>query len=185
MSVSGGCVKRRFDGPKRPVANTRRFGCPIDGENALHFSAGPVMLARLHSLNEQPGWLPGFLEPHDPMTKRTSISFQSANSIWPTVEKWAAENGYKPVAQEGDGRTFQKGVGFLVAPMMLRLAQNGDAVTGETWIRAGLFVRIMALFLLPAEMGIESGGFKGVLPRKIARSAVNKLLAELGAPPIG
>ena len=118
------------------------------------------------------------------MSKRTQISFQSANSIWPAVEKWAGENGYKPVSQAGNERTFQKGVGFLVAPMMLRLAQNGDAVTGEAWIRAGLVVRIMALFLLPPEMGIESGGFKGVLPRKIARGAVNKLLAELGAQPI-
>ena len=118
------------------------------------------------------------------MSKRTQISFQSGNSIWPAVEKWAGENGYKPVSQDGNERTFQKGVGFLVAPMMLRFAQNGDAVTGEAWIRAGLVVRIMALFLLPPEMGIESGGFKGVLPRKIARGAVNKLLAELGAQPI-
>ncbi len=119
------------------------------------------------------------------MTKRTPISFQSGQSIWPTVEKWAAENGYKLVSQDGSGRTFQKGVGFLVAPMMLSLAQSGDTVAGEAWIRAGLFVRIMALFLLPAEMGIESGGFKGVLPRKIARTAVNKLLTALGQQPIG
>ena len=119
------------------------------------------------------------------MNKRTPISFQSGNSVWPTVEKWAGENGYKPVSQDGSERTFQKGVGFLVAPMMLRLAQNGDVVTGEAWIRAGLAVRIMSLFMLPPEMGIESGGFKGVLPRKIARGAVNKLLEELGAQPIG
>jgi hypothetical protein len=154
------------------------------GENALQFFTADIMLARPHSTNEQPGWLPGTPEPQDSMTKRTSISFQSGDSIWPTVEKWAAENGYKPVAQDGNVRTFQKGVGFLVAPMMLSLSQNGDAVTGEAWIRAGLFVRIFALFLLPPEMGLESGGFKGVLPRKIARNAVNKLLAELGAPPI-
>ncbi len=118
------------------------------------------------------------------MTKRTPISFQSGSSIWPAVEKWAGENGYKQVSQDGSGRTFQKGVGFLVAPMMLSLSQNGGAVSGEAWIRAGLFVRICALFMLPPEMGIESGGFKGVLPRKIARNAVNKLLAELGQQPI-
>ena len=114
------------------------------------------------------------------MTKRTPIAFQSSTNIWPTVEKWAAENGYKLQSEDATGRTYQKGVGFLVAPMMLRLAQDGDQVSGEAWIRAGLLVRIFALFLLPAEMGIESGGFKGVLPRKIARTAVNKLLAELG-----
>jgi hypothetical protein len=33
-------------------------------------------------------------------------------------------------------------------------------------------------------MGIESGGFKGALPRSMARSAVNTLLGQLGQPPI-
>jgi hypothetical protein len=38
---------------------------------------------------------------------------------------------------------------------------------------------------MPTDMGIESGGFRGVLPRSMARTSVNKLLAELGQPPIG
>jgi hypothetical protein len=33
-------------------------------------------------------------------------------------------------------------------------------------------------------MSIESGGLKGVLPRSMARDSVNKLLAQLGQPPI-
>jgi hypothetical protein len=41
-----------------------------------------------------------------------------------------------------------------------------------------------ALFLIPAEMGIESGGIKGALPRSMARNSVNKLLAQLDQPPI-
>jgi hypothetical protein len=40
----------------------------------------------------------------------------------------------------------------------------------------------MSAFMLPAEMGIESGGFKGVLPRKIARDGVNALLKLLNQP---
>jgi hypothetical protein len=36
--------------------------------------------------------------------------------------------------------------------------------------------------MLPAEMHIRSGGFRAVLPRKIARGAVNELLAQVGAP---
>lgn len=119
------------------------------------------------------------------MTKRTRISFQFAESIWPAVEKWAAENGFKPVFQSSTERIFQKGVGFLVAPMMLSISQKREEVKGEAWIRAGLLVRIFSLFMLPPEMGIESGGIKGMLPRKIARTAVNRLLAELGQQPIG
>ena len=119
------------------------------------------------------------------MIRRTRIGFQFSESIWPTVEKWAAENGYKPVFQNSTERIFQKGVGFLVAPMMLSISQKREAVTGDAWIRAGLLVRIFSLFMLPPEMGIESGGFKAPLPRKIARTAVNKLLAALGQPPIG
>lgn len=119
------------------------------------------------------------------MTKRTRINFQRENPIWPAVEKWAAENGCKPVFQSSTERIFQKGAGFLVAPMMFSIAQKRDAVTGEAWIRAGLIVRIFSLFMLPPEMGIESGGIKGMLPRTIARTAVNRLLAELGQQPIG
>jgi hypothetical protein len=40
-----------------------------------------------------------------------------------------------------------------------------------------------ALFLIPADR-IESGGLKVALPRSMARNAVNKLLSELGQPPI-
>jgi hypothetical protein len=34
-------------------------------------------------------------------------------------------------------------------------------------------------------MGIESGGVRGILPRNMARDAVNKLLGQLSQPPIG
>ncbi len=44
--------------------------------------------------------------------------------------------------------------------------------------------RIGALCLIQADMGIESGGLKVALPRSMARNAVNKLLSELGQPPI-
>jgi len=68
--------------------------------------------------------------------------------------------------------------------MKLKVRQENQEINIEAWISANLFVRIMSLFILPAEMGIESGGFRAVLPRSIARTAVNKLLAQLGQPPI-
>lgn len=42
----------------------------------------------------------------------------------------------------------------------------------------------MSLFILPAEMTIESDGMKGVVPRKAGRSEVNDLLETLGQAPI-
>jgi hypothetical protein len=118
------------------------------------------------------------------MTKRTVLGFSYSGDLWATVEPWARENGYRQQQGDASRRLYQKGVGFLVAPMMLEVRQDGSQVHLEAWVRCNLFVRLMSLFMLPAEMGIESGGFWAVLPRNIARSAVNKLLPQLGQPVI-
>jgi hypothetical protein len=118
------------------------------------------------------------------MTKRTTLRFSSAADIWPVVEKWAGENGYKQKEANGPEKSYQKGSGILVAPMKLKVRQENQETNIEAWISANLFVRLASLFILPAEMGIESGGFRAVIPRNIARGAVNKLLAQLGQPAI-
>jgi hypothetical protein len=118
------------------------------------------------------------------VNKRTTIKFPWEGDIWPIIDAWAGENGYRPKSALGAERTYQKGTGFLVAPMMLKVKQDKQETEIQAWIRANLLVRLMALFILPAEMGIESGGMRGVLPRNIARKAVNALLAKLRQPPI-
>jgi hypothetical protein len=118
------------------------------------------------------------------MAARTVRDFGASGDIGSAVDDWAREAGYRLVESRELTRVFQKGVGFLVAPMMLSIRQTGSDVHLEAWIRANLFVRLMALFILPAEMGIESGGMKAVIPRKMARGQVNKLLEALGQPPI-
>lgn len=118
------------------------------------------------------------------MESRTERRFTYAQPIWSQVEAWAATHGYKPKGEEGGARIWQKGTGFLTAPMMLAVRQQGDAVHLQAWIRVNLFVRICGLMLIPASMGIASGGFKLVVPRKIARTAVNALLAALGQAPV-
>ncbi len=118
---------------------------------------------------------------------RTTLRFQVAGSPWETIEQWAAQSGYKLVPQPGDTqrfRLYQKGSGFWVAPMMLAVSLDGDALTLQAWVRMTLFVRIMAFFILPAEMGVQSGGFRAALPRKMARDKVNVLLGLLSQPPI-
>lgn len=118
------------------------------------------------------------------MANRTALDFPFTGDLWGTIEPWAKENGYNQKEGDAARRLYQKGIGFLVAPMMLEVRQNGGQVRLEAWIRCNLFVRIMSLFMLPAEMGIESGGFRAVVPRSMARSAVNKLLPQLGQPVI-
>lgn len=116
------------------------------------------------------------------MSTRTRITFRHTGDVWSTANAWASENGYRQKDAQGAERTYQKGLGLLVAPMMLRIRTEGQETTVEAWIRVNAVIRLMAFFILPSEMGIESGGFRLVAPRSIARKAVNKLLAQLGQP---
>ena len=115
------------------------------------------------------------------MSKRTTIRFRTEGDIWPLVDKWAGGNGYRLKGPAGSTRTYQKGTGFLVAPMMLNIKNDGQETMFEAWIRGTFIARLMSLFILPAEMGIQSGGFRAVVPRGIARKAINKLVSQLGS----
>ncbi len=118
------------------------------------------------------------------MNTRTTIHFRYNGEIWPIVEDWAGRNGYR-LKESGPGeRTYQKGIGFLVAPMMLKVRSDNEETVIDAWVRVNVLIRLMGLFLIPAEMGIESGGLKLAAPRSIARKAVNKLLEELEQPQI-
>lgn len=119
------------------------------------------------------------------MSARTVRDFSSAVDVWPIVEGWMGAADFRLVSQTGATRRYQRGYGFLTAPMVLEITQTGSQVHLESWISVGFIARLSALFLVPAEMGIESGGFRLVVPRNIARKAVNDLLPRLGQPPIG
>jgi len=114
------------------------------------------------------------------MKKRTVLVFNFRGDFWEIISEWAEEDRFRLKEESGGGRIYQKGVGFFVAPMMLKAEQAGTDIRIEAWIRANIFVRAMSLFILPAEMEIQSGGFRGAAPRSIARKSVNKLLAKLG-----
>ena len=118
------------------------------------------------------------------MGNRTIIKFQGNGDISPIVEKWATENGYKWKVSASSEGWYQKGSGILTAPMMLRFRNDGHDTTIESWVQVDIFTRAVTLFLLPQDMGVESGGFRLVVPRSIARTATNKLLTQLGQPPI-
>lgn len=114
---------------------------------------------------------------------RSIVTFAVAGDPWPTIGAWAKNHGFMPrEPQTGDVKLFQKGSGLWTAPMRAQFSKRGDTMELQAWVHNPLFARIMALFILPAEMNLESGGFRAVIPRKMGRSAVNKLLEQMHAP---
>lgn len=122
-----------------------------------------------------------------PPDKRSTLVFTVNQDPWQTILRWASSKSYVPLTpppQGGSGTVvFQKGSGFWVAPMMCAINVTPPQVTIQAWVRGTFFARLMSFFILPAEMNL-SPGFKGGLPRKMARNAVNELLAQLGGPQI-
>jgi hypothetical protein len=118
--------------------------------------------------------------------KRTLVTYQVQGDPWPVVAQWAQKHKFNPrEPQSGNTKVFQKGSGFWTAAMRTQFTYDGSGnMELQAWIPIGLFARLGALFLLPAEIHINSGGFKAVLPRKMARTAVNELLSQVGAQPI-
>jgi hypothetical protein len=112
------------------------------------------------------------------MSKRTIRDFALESPIWPQVDQWAQESSFALKRSDADTRLYQRGHGFFTAPMMLEVTQARDQIHVEAWVAIGFLARMQSLFILPAEMGIESGGFRAVLPRSTARTAINKLLAR-------
>lgn len=116
--------------------------------------------------------------------RRSRRSFESFAGWHSVADQWAAKQGYRPVEDRPGWRTYRKGTGFLVAPMVAAVAERDHQLVVEGWIAPGFFARLASLFLLPAEMGLQSGGFRGVLPRRLGRTAVNELLRDLRGPAI-
>ncbi len=119
------------------------------------------------------------------MADRSIRDFQTSYAVAPIADAWAGQNGFALTEMEPDGsRHYVRGSGLLTGQMVCVVRQAGPHVRIEAHIHARLAARISALFLIPADKSIEPGGFVGALPRKICRDAVDKLLAQLGQPPI-
>jgi hypothetical protein len=117
--------------------------------------------------------------------KRTVVTFTVKGDPWPTIGSWAHQHRFHPrEPQTGDTKLFQKGTGLFTAPMRAQFTKRGNQIEMQAWVHMPLLTRIMALFLLPAEMNLRSGGFRAMVPRSMARKAVNELLEKVGADPI-
>jgi hypothetical protein len=119
------------------------------------------------------------------MADRTVCDFYVPFDVAPYADAWAQANRFRLKSIDPDGaRRYQRGDGIVTGVMLAVVRQAGPAVRIETWIHATLVARIGALFLIRENMSVESGGVRGVLPRKTCREAVNKLLLQLGQQPI-
>lgn len=113
---------------------------------------------------------------------RTTVRLNNSNDILQAVESWANANNFKLKSSVGNEKTYQRGLNLLVAPQMLKTRLENHELVLEIWIRFNLFARLSSLFIVPAEMGIESGGVRAVLLKSTARNRFNQLLAHLGQP---
>jgi hypothetical protein len=117
--------------------------------------------------------------------QRSVVTYSISGDPWPVIAAWAQKHRFLPRApQTGPVKLFQKGSGLWTAPMRAQFVQRGERMELQAWVHNPLLARIMLLFILPAEMNLNSGGFRAVIPRSIARKAVNDLLAQVGADPI-
>lgn len=117
------------------------------------------------------------------MNTRTVVTFKVGQDIWPAIEQWAqAENFGLKESAIPNSRMYQRGSGFWTAPMRFQATiQNGEARL-EMWVYVPIFNRLFTFFLVPEEMGVESGGFRLIVPRNTARQSFNKLLTHLRQP---
>ena len=117
------------------------------------------------------------------MAERTIRDFQCNYDVAPYADAWANATHFALQSVDPDGsRTYQRGEGILTGSMHAIVRQSGTYVRVEAWIHANLVARTFALFLIPANMSVESGGVRGVLPRKMCRDAVNQLLTQFSQP---
>jgi hypothetical protein len=116
--------------------------------------------------------------------KRAIREFSANGDLWQVADEWAGQQGYKAVEETGDRRLYKKGTGFLTGARAVELRKDGKKVHLEAWVIGNLPARVLSLFILPAEITIESGGAKAVVPRKQGRGEVNELLARLDQEPI-
>ena len=115
---------------------------------------------------------------------RTLRDLPLTNETWPRIDAWAAQQQFRLTQTLPMGRIYEKGTGIFVAPIAVSVENTAQGVHLESWIKLSTFLRLCWLFLAPSELGIDNG-IVGMIPRRMARTAVNHLLASLGQPPIG
>jgi hypothetical protein len=117
-------------------------------------------------------------------SSRTILDFSFNDDVYPILEKWATENSFFTHNGVEGAIECQRGGGVLMCPVLLQIKQTGNSVHLETWLKVDLLTEFTTLFNAPAQSAIDSNATLLWRERDIARLYVNKLLKELGQPPI-
>jgi hypothetical protein len=119
------------------------------------------------------------------MNSKTVRDFNVTGDVTAVADAWASGNNFDLRVVDPDGtRRYQRGHGLMVNAQHATVHQAGPQVHLEAWTHATLLDRIASLGMMPANMAVESGGFRGMFPRKKTRESVNVLLVQLGQEPI-
>ncbi len=119
----------------------------------------------------------------DPSRRRV-VTFKVKGDPWERITAWAKRHRFMPRSEAPGTKLFQKGSGLWTSPMRAQFTVKDGKVELQAWVHNLLFTRLITLFLMPMEMNIRSGGFRAMVPRSIARNAVNELLREMNATEI-
>ena len=117
-------------------------------------------------------------------SSRTILDFAFKDNILPILQKWADENSF--VTRDGPEGAIecQRGGGVIMCPVLLQIKQSGSSVHLETWLQVDILTEFTTLFNAPAQSAIDSSAKLLWREKDVARLYVNKLLKDLGQPPI-
>lgn len=101
------------------------------------------------------------------------VQFDSDQDVYALAQGWAGRNGYALKRSEGGLRVYQKGTGFLTAPMFLEIDRNDGRWSFKSYVRVnGLVVQ--------GDVGLSGDGFLVKVPRSMAKKAQNELYTAVG-----
>jgi hypothetical protein len=117
---------------------------------------------------------------------KTSWVFKSScttSELDAVLLEWSLANGYHPHEKKHDGNIlwYQRGTGTLTLPIVVRLEPIADNIYT---LDAFLFTHpINRNILYNEHMKINSGGYRGVALRAIARKQINPLIEKMNLTP--
>ena len=124
------------------------------------------------------------LEARMQKSSRTILDFSFKDDILPILNQWADENSFVTRAGPEGAIECQRGGGVVMCPVLLQIKQSGSNVHLETWLQVDILTELTTLFNAPAQSAIDSSGKLLWREKDIARLYINRLLKDLGQPPI-
>jgi hypothetical protein len=103
---------------------------------------------------------------------------------WEMVKKWAQDNGFEPVEQDGERQRYRCRMGWTMPAAFLELNREGGRMILEAWIRADRFLVMNLLMRQEPEINLDRGGLVAAMPRMLMRNRINTLLEKLKQPRI-